>query len=76
MILNKLVACQGWDELGRQVEIRCFKHEPSVASSLKFLRHTPWARSGWSRCICTWCSGSRSEQELEGSDNVKRRDSR
>jgi len=44
MILNKLVACQGWDELGRQVEIRCFKHEPSVASSLKFLRHTPWAR--------------------------------
>src|SRR5664279_278937 len=45
MILNKLVACQGWDELGRQVDIRCFKHEPSVASSLKFLRRTPWALS-------------------------------
>ena len=44
MILNELAARQGWDELGRQVDIRCFKHEPSVASSLKFLRHTPWAR--------------------------------
>jgi uncharacterized protein (DUF2132 family) len=44
MILNELVAFYGWDELGRQIEIRCFKHEPSIASSLKFLRRTPWAR--------------------------------
>jgi len=44
MILNELVACHGWDDLGRQIDIRCFKHEPSVASSLKFLRRTPWAR--------------------------------
>ena len=34
----------GWDELGRMIPIRCFTHEPSVASSLKFLRRTPWAR--------------------------------
>lgn len=44
MILNELVACHGWDGLGRQIEIRCFKYEPSIASSLKFLRRTPWAR--------------------------------
>jgi len=44
MILNELVAFYGWDELGRQIEIRCFNHEPSIASSLKFLRRTPWAR--------------------------------
>ncbi|HJW27588.1 MAG TPA: VF530 family protein [Rhodocyclaceae bacterium] len=44
-LLHELVACYGWDELGRQVPIRCFNFEPSIASSLKFLRRTPWARS-------------------------------
>lgn len=44
MILNQLVASHGWDGLGRQIDIRCFNHEPSIASSLKFLRRTPWAR--------------------------------
>ena len=34
----------GWDELGRQIPIRCFQLDPSVGSSLKFLRKTPWAR--------------------------------
>lgn len=34
----------GWDELGQRVPIRCFQSDPSVASSLKFLRKTPWAR--------------------------------
>ncbi|APR05923.1 VF530 family DNA-binding protein [Thauera chlorobenzoica] len=43
-ILNELVACYGWAALGRQIDIRCFNHEPSLASSLKFLRRTPWAR--------------------------------
>lgn len=43
-ILNELVAFYGWEELGRHVDIRCFNHEPSIASSLKFLRRTPWAR--------------------------------
>ncbi len=40
----ELQAAYGWEELGQQVAIRCFTHEPSVASSLKFLRRTPWAR--------------------------------
>ncbi len=44
MILNQLVNCYGWDDLGRRVDIRCFNHEPSIASSLKFLRRTAWAR--------------------------------
>lgn len=43
-ILQQLVAHYGWAELGRQIEIRCFNHEPSIPSSLKFLRRTPWAR--------------------------------
>lgn len=44
-LLNELVTHYGWHDLGRQIEIRCFIHEPSIASSLKFLRRTPWARA-------------------------------
>lgn len=43
-ILDTLVAFCGWEELGRQININCFKNEPSINSSLKFLRKTPWAR--------------------------------
>lgn len=43
-ILTELVEAFGWPALGRQISIRCFNHEPSIASSLKFLRRTPWAR--------------------------------
>ena len=43
-IVNRLVEHYGWDELGRQIEINCFNSNPSVNSSLKFLRKTPWAR--------------------------------
>jgi uncharacterized protein (DUF2132 family) len=43
-IVTALAAHYGWDELGRRITIRCFVSEPSVASSLKFLRKTPWAR--------------------------------
>ena len=35
----------GWEELGRRIPVRCFTHDPSVSSSLTFLRRTPWARS-------------------------------
>ena len=44
-IVNSLVDTYGWEELGRRINIRCFKHDPSVKSSLKFLRKTPWART-------------------------------
>ena len=43
-ILTQLVAEYGWAELGRLIPIRCFNHEPSIKSSLKFLRKTAWAR--------------------------------
>jgi uncharacterized protein (DUF2132 family) len=43
-VLVELVAHYGWPALGEQVDIRCFQVDPSVASSLKFLRRTPWAR--------------------------------
>ena len=45
MILTQLVDAYGWNELGRRVRIRCFNFEPSIGSSLKFLRRTPWARA-------------------------------
>jgi uncharacterized protein (DUF2132 family) len=43
-IVTALSSHYGWENLGERVPIRCFTHEPSVASSLKFLRKTPWAR--------------------------------
>lgn len=44
MILNQLVKQYGWDELGKRIPINCFRDKPSIKSSLKFLRRTPWAR--------------------------------
>lgn len=43
-ILLKLEAKLGWEEMGSKINIRCFTHDPSIKSSLKFLRKTPWAR--------------------------------
>jgi len=45
MILTQLVARYGWAELGRRIAIRCFNFDPSIKSSLQFLRRTPWART-------------------------------
>ncbi len=44
-IVESLVEQYGWDDLGDRINIRCFTHDPSVKSSLKFLRKTPWART-------------------------------
>jgi len=44
-VVTELAEHYGWLELGKQVDIRCFQQDPSVASSLKFLRRTPWARA-------------------------------
>ena len=44
-IVTELAEGYGWDALGQHIPIRCFTHDPSVASSLKFLRKTPWARA-------------------------------
>ncbi len=45
MILEQLVAHVGWEEMGRVIPVRCFTHDPSIKSSLTFLRKTPWARA-------------------------------
>ena len=43
-VLEIMVKRYGWEDLGEQIPIRCFTHDPSVNSSLTFLRKTPWAR--------------------------------
>lgn len=43
-MLTRLVAHYGWEKLGRMITIRCFTSDPSIKSSLTFLRKTPWAR--------------------------------
>ncbi len=43
-IVTALAEHYGWEGLGERIPVRCFQSEPSVASSLKFLRKTPWAR--------------------------------
>jgi uncharacterized protein (DUF2132 family) len=43
-VVTSLVDYYGWDALSKQIDINCFKSNPSIKSSLKFLRKTPWAR--------------------------------
>ena len=43
-MIAQLVSFYGWEDLGERITIRCFTHDPSINSSLKFLRKTPWAR--------------------------------
>jgi uncharacterized protein (DUF2132 family) len=45
MMLKSLVEWYGWEELGKRITIRCFTSDPSIKSSLAFLRKTPWARA-------------------------------
>lgn len=45
MILTELVERYGWEAMGQQIKIRCFTNDPSIRSSLQFLRKTPWARN-------------------------------
>ena len=55
-IINCLVDELGWEALAQQIDIRCFTSDPSVASSLKFLRRTPWARSKVEALYVSRCS--------------------
>ncbi len=56
-LLTELVAEFGWEKLGDQIEIRCFRYDPSIKSSLVFLRKTPWARSKVERLYVDWKAG-------------------
>jgi uncharacterized protein (DUF2132 family) len=58
MILTELVEKYGWEEMGKNIDIRCFTHEPSISSSLKFLRRTPWARDKVEEMYLRWKLGN------------------
>lgn len=45
MMLTQLERTYGFEELGQRIKVNCFKHDPSIKSSLVFLRRTPWARA-------------------------------
>ena len=45
MILTRLVELHGWEKMGKIIRIKCFNNDPSIKSSLQFLRRTPWARN-------------------------------
>ena len=62
-ILTRLVEEYGWEELGRSINIRCFTHDPSIASSLKFLRKTPWARDKVEALYLQWMMDDESGRE-------------
>jgi len=51
-LLTELVEAYGWAELGQRIEIRCFNFDPSIKSSLQFLRKTPWARKKVEELYC------------------------
>ena len=53
-IINQLVQRHGWSEMGRRIPIRCFQFDPSVKSSLTFLRRTPWARTKVEEMYVNW----------------------
>lgn len=56
-LLTELVEEFGWEELGRRVPVRCFLFEPSIKSSLTFLRKTPWARAKIEEIFANWKRG-------------------
>ena len=56
-LLTELVAHFGWEEMGRRIAIRCFRFDPSIKSSLAFLRKTPWARAKVEEMYVRWKTG-------------------
>jgi uncharacterized protein (DUF2132 family) len=53
-LLTELVHRYGWEEMGRRIAIRCFLFDPSIKSSLSFLRKTPWARAKVEQIYVDW----------------------
>ena len=56
-LLTELVEHFGWEELGERITIRCFRFDPSIKSSLAFLRKTPWARAKVEEMYLVWKTG-------------------
>lgn len=57
-LVTELAGALGWAELGRRVPVRCFLYEPSIKSSLTFLRKTPWARAKVEQLYVDWKAGA------------------
>ena len=62
-MLSELVAHHGWGAMGRRIAIRCFLFDPSIKSSLKFLRKNPWARSEVEAMYVRWKTEPKPEAE-------------
>ena len=60
-ILTELVDYYGWDQLGMYINIRCFNFDPSIKSSLTFLRKTPWARQKVEELYIRYISNKRED---------------
>lgn len=69
-IVNSLVEHYNWDKLGKRINIRCFNSNPSVKSSLKFLRKTPWARKKVEDLYIATQKSNRFTDESERRNNV------
>ena len=66
-LLTELVAQYGWDGLAERIDIRCFKSDPSIKSSLTFLRKTPWARDKVENLYIKLCKArAKAEAKAEG----------
>jgi len=55
-IVTKLLENMGWEAMAAAVPLRCFTHDPSIKSSLKFLRRTPWARKKVEQLYLQWAN--------------------
>jgi uncharacterized protein (DUF2132 family) len=64
MMLTQLVEHYGWEEMGSMIDIKCFNNDPSIKSSLNFLRRTPWARSKVEDLYLTFKSQTNIEIEI------------
>jgi uncharacterized protein (DUF2132 family) len=64
-IIKNLVEYYGWEELGKLIPIRCFDTDPSITSSLKFLRKTPWARTKVERLYISTLKKEITDEEEE-----------
>jgi len=65
-LLTELVTEYGWAELSRRIEVRCFMFDPSIKSSLTFLRKTPWARTKIEEMYVRWkATGAKAGEAVE-----------
>jgi uncharacterized protein (DUF2132 family) len=69
MILTELVEQYGWDKMGTAVKIKCFTNDPSIKSSLQFLRRTPWARSKV-EALYLRCTRERAKKQMNTGEGI------